>query len=387
MPAKAIALSRSVGELLKGRRQHLGYTLRDVERLTSSQGNLIPFSTLARIEQGRLDPGLKRLHALLLLYGLPIQAAGDLLDIESIAGNVSVEGDFDALRERGGKAWQGGDLPTAMACYVALRRRAADDAADRAKRHESILAFAIMAAKLGKHHIARHMLDGLLLDKPDRWMRLRVFVQSAATWHALGAPELALALIDAAEALIERGDRLSRGWVLHLRASIQIDLGRFDKARKDLVEAARAYQRAAKPYDRALALVARARLEVEAGDPLAAIRAVRRAADFALANQFARVHALAGLQEARALLLAGTPGGALATLTRVLAGTVAESDNVIRFYCHFYLSKAYAAIGDSLRSHVELKQAHYFVRFVDQASKEASEVRGHLRDESSASNL
>ena len=155
MPAKAIALSRSVGELLRDRRQRLGYTLREVERLTSSQGNLIPFSTLARIEQGRLDPGLKRLHALLQLYGLPIQAAGDLLEMESLAGKVSVTGDFAALRDRGSKAWQAGDLPTAVACYLAMRHRAGERESDRNLRHESILAFAIIAANLGRHHIAR----------------------------------------------------------------------------------------------------------------------------------------------------------------------------------------------------------------------------------------
>src|SRR5258705_11960987 len=105
MPAKAIALSRSVGDLLRHRRRHLGYTLREVERLTSAQGNLIPFSTLARIEQGRLDPGLKRLHALLKLYGLPIQAAGDLLDMEAVAGTVAATGDFASLQDRGTEAW------------------------------------------------------------------------------------------------------------------------------------------------------------------------------------------------------------------------------------------------------------------------------------------
>ena len=385
MPAKAIALSHAVGDLLRHRRKRLGYTLREVERLTSAQGNLIPFSTLARIEQGRLDPGLKRLHALLQLYGLPIQAAGDLLDMEAIAGTVAVEGDFSTLRDRASKAWQGGDLPTAMACYLAMRRRADEQDSNRASRHQSILWFAITAAKMGKHHIARQILDDLFLDQPERPMLLRVFVQAASTWQALGSPDLALALVGGAEALIEPNDRLERGWVLHLRASIQIDLGAFDEARRDLVEAARVFQKAARPYDRALALVAIARLEVERGDAAIATRAARRAAGFASLKGFARVHALAGIQEARALLLSGTSDRALAVLTRVLSETVASSDNVIRFYSHFYLSKAYANVGDSLRSHVELEQARYFVRFVDQASKEASEVRGHLKDGSIAS--
>ena len=86
---------------------------------------------------------VNQLHALLVLYGLPIQAAGDLLDMESLAGTVSVAGDFSALRERASKAWQGGDIPTAMACYLAMRHQANDQEPDRAIRHESILSFAV----------------------------------------------------------------------------------------------------------------------------------------------------------------------------------------------------------------------------------------------------
>ena len=385
MPAKAIALSHSVGELLRDRRQRLGYTLREVERLTSARGNLIPFSTLARIEQGRLDPGLKRLHALLQLYGLPIQAAGDLLDMEAIAGAVSVEGDLANLRERGAKAWQSGDLPTAFACYLAMRRRADEPATDRAVRHESILSFAVMAGKLGKHHIARQMLDDLFLDKPEPPMLLRSFVQAAATWNALGSTDVALAHLSGAERLVAPGDHRGRGWILHLRAVIQIELGAFDEAYANLVEAARVYEKARRPYDRALALVTMARLEVERGDAARATRAARRAAAFAALKHFERLHALAAIQEARAHLLGGKADRALAMLTRVLAETIAASDNVIRFYSHFYLSRAYASLGDSLRSHVEFEQARYFVRFVDQASKEASEVRGHPKDGSTAS--
>ncbi len=382
MPAKAIALSTSVGDLLRHRRKRLGYTLREVERLTSAQGDLIPFSTLARIEQGRLDPGLKRLHALLDLYGLPIQAAGDLLDMESVAGTVAVDGDFASLRDKGTKAWQDGDLRTAMACYLAMRHRANEQDPNRAVRHESILSFAVLAAKLGKYHIARQMLDDVLLDRPERPMLFRLLIQAASNWQALGSPEVALALVGGAETLVEPTDRRGRGWVLHLRASIQIDLGRFDGAYASLVEAARVFQKARRPYDRALALVAIARLEVERGAATAAIRAARRAAKLAAFKRFTRVEALARIQEARALLKDQKAKPALTVLNGVLSRPVAASDNVICFYCHFYLSKAYADVGDPLRSHVEFEQARYFVRFVDQADKEASEMRGRLKDRS-----
>lgn len=385
MPAKAIALSRSVGNLLRHQRQRLGYTLREVERLTSDQGSLIPFSTLARIEQGRLDPGLKRLHALLLLYGLPIQSAGDLLDLERIAGSVPVKGDYVTLRERASEAWQSGDLPTAVAYFLAMRHRSDENESDRDMRHESILHFAITAAKLGKHHIARHLLDDLVLDKPARPLLFKILMQSASNWQSLGSAEVALALLGGAESLAEPNDFRGRGWILHLRASIQIDLGAFDEARANLVEAARALQKAKRPYDRSLALVAIARLEVERGDAATARRAARQAAKFASVKRFPRVHALAAIQEARALLLAGKAARARTVLTRVLAAKVATSDNLVRFYAHFYLSKAHASLGETLPSEIELAQAKHFLKFVDQASKEASEVRGHLNDGSVAS--
>jgi transcriptional regulator with XRE-family HTH domain len=376
MPAKAIALSRSVGDLLRHHRERLGYTLREVERLTSDQGNLIPFSTLARIEQGRLDPGLVRLQALLALYGLPMQAAGDLLDMEAIAGTRSAKGDFATLLTRGTEAWKNGDVPTAIACHLAMRRRASERGADRAKRHEAILSFAVLAAKLGKHHIARQMLDELLLDKPERPILFGIFLQAASTWQALGSPVLALALVTAAEGLVEPKDARGRGWVLHLRASIQIGLGAFEEAQTNLIAAAEAFRKARRPYDRALALVALARLEVERKRAAAGVRAARRAAAFASTKRFGRVHALACIQEARAHLVAGKPRNALAVLNGVLSRTVASSDDVICFYAHFYLSKVYDRVGDSLRSRVALEQAKHFVKFVDQDSAEAAEVRG-----------
>jgi tetratricopeptide (TPR) repeat protein len=325
------------------------------------------------------------LHALLQLYGLPIQAAGDLLDMEALAGKVSVDGDAATLRDKGTEAWQSGDIPTAVACYLALRRRTDDQTTDRKARHDSILTFAVMAAKLGKHHVARQILDDLFLDKPERPMLVRAFVQAASTWQALGSSDVALAHVFGAEQLVEPDDHRGRGWILHLRASVQIERGAFDDAHANLIEAARHYEKAGKPYDRALALVAMARLEVERGHAAKAIQAARRASGFAARNHFERVQRLALVEEARAQLLDGKPDRALTVLTRVLAETIAASDNILRFFTHFYLSKTYASLGDSQRSRVEFEQARYFVRFVDQASKETSEVRGHLKDGSTVS--
>jgi ATP/maltotriose-dependent transcriptional regulator MalT len=202
----------------------------------------------------------------------------------------------------------------------------------------------------------------------------RVLLQSASTWQALGAPQLALAIVNGAETLLPGKDLRGRGWVLQLRASIQIDLAAFDDARANLDAAVQAFRKARRPYDRALALVAVARLGVARGDGKTAARDARKAAAYASVHKFTRVQHLAFIQEGRALLAAGEVDRALEVLARVLAQTVPGSDGVLRFQCHFYLSKAYAATGDAARSRLELEQARYFVRFVDPTGQEAAEV-------------
>jgi transcriptional regulator with XRE-family HTH domain len=106
MPSKAVHASPAVARLFRERRQSVRLTLRAVTALSAEAGNPSPHSTLARIERGKLDPGVRRLQQLLRLYHLPTQAAGDLLDLESLAGPVPFERDPLELRDRALAAWR-----------------------------------------------------------------------------------------------------------------------------------------------------------------------------------------------------------------------------------------------------------------------------------------
>src|SRR6185503_19758778 len=108
MPSKPLEASPAMARLLRERRRELRLTLREVQSLTKESGKPIPHSTLARIESGRLDPGVRRLQQLLRLYRLPAQAAGDLLDLESVAGAVPFEREPMKLRDRAVEAWRAG---------------------------------------------------------------------------------------------------------------------------------------------------------------------------------------------------------------------------------------------------------------------------------------
>ncbi len=71
MGTVAVRTSPSVSRLLRRKREELGLSLRAVEQKLAEQGERFPASTLSRIEQGKLDPGVRRLHQLLRLYKIP----------------------------------------------------------------------------------------------------------------------------------------------------------------------------------------------------------------------------------------------------------------------------------------------------------------------------
>jgi tetratricopeptide (TPR) repeat protein len=378
MPSKAIDPSPAVARLLRERRESLRLTLRGVAALSADAGNHIPHSTLARIERGKLDPGVRRLQQLLRLYQLPAQAAGDLLDLEALAGAVPFERDPLKLRDLALAAWRDGRVPDALACFLAFRDRVSKTSSTRAIRQEAVLSFAFAAASLGKHHLSRQLLDDLLVDKPEPSLLVSILVQQSVVWRALGSTEAAIAFLDRASTHVIPGSHRHAGWIEHQRALVEMDLTDFQSAATHLDAAIRAYRRARSPRDEAIVLISFCRLAFERGDATEAVAASKRAVAFAKRHRFARLRLFALIEQARALQLAGDPTKSRQVLRSILADSLVASDNVIRFYAHYYLWKADRAGGDPARADIELREAAYFVRFVDQTSQEVSEVRKHL---------
>jgi tetratricopeptide (TPR) repeat protein len=374
VPTKSVPTSPAIARLLRERREALGLTLRAVEKLSGDAGSPIPHSTLARIEGGRLDPGVRRLQQLLRLYHLPAQAAGDLLDLENLAGATPFERDPLKLRDRALTAWKRGEVPEAIASFLAFRERTSNSPADRQTRHEAIVSFSIAASSLGKHQLARHMLDDLLLEKPDRRTLLSVLVQQSVVWRQLGSVDAALAYLDRAAFYTDHSSPKQSGWVHHQRGLILIDAREYAAAERVLKQAERDYTRAKATHDRALVLLSFARLSFEQGAPTKAVRAARTAEAFARRNGFDRLRLFALVELGRAWQLSGKPDESRTTLRAALADSASGSDNVVRFFAHYYLWKAELVGGDPARADVELREASYYMKFVDQTSREAREL-------------
>ncbi len=72
---------------------------------------------------------------------------------------------------------------------------------------------------------------------------------------------------------------------------------------------------------------------------------------------------------------AGSGGPGLKSLEEGLGQAVLSGDRHAEFVAHHHLWKAHEAGGDRERARFELQAARYFVRFVDEASPDADEVR------------
>ena len=124
MGSAAIRPLPAVGQLLRKKRQELKLSLQSVSERLSAQGHRIPPSTLGRIEQGRLDPGVRRLYLLLDLYSIPPHLVSDLVEVETLAGTPPIlvpDHDLQALHDQGLEHWKKGNVAEGLAYLFAVR--------------------------------------------------------------------------------------------------------------------------------------------------------------------------------------------------------------------------------------------------------------------------
>jgi len=375
MPRTAVDTSVAVARLLRDRRKTLGLTLREVEKRTSSAGRLIPFSTLAKIEQGRLDPGIKRLHLLLRLYNLPIQMAGDLLDLEELSDHRPATDDLGSLYHEGLEAWKKGDTRKGLAHLLALREQVSDGDEARALRQDALHAFAVVSSSLGKYRLALQIVEDLLLEPADDKLRVRTLLQAARTWNAIGSPDAALAFLGRAEERADLDDHQTLAWIHHGRAGSHDALGMTEDARESVDRALREYRNARDTYGEARVYGMLVRVLLTAGDHAGALKAADDGIRLAESHGHGRVRLLRMVDRGRILLATGHTDEAVEVLNECLARTITAGEHAAQFYAHYHLWKAHTGLGDEERAELERNAACYYVRYVDESSGETREVR------------
>jgi tetratricopeptide (TPR) repeat protein len=361
--------------LLRDRRKGLKLSVAEVTRRLAASGTPIPHSTLIRIEQGKLDPGVRRLHQLLRVYEIPAELVADFVDLENMASKETIEGDDETLYARATALWRAGDLQRGLAHFFELRRRLSASPGREAERHQAILGFAVAARDLGKFRLAKSLIDELLLDGPSGELTTKAFVLAASVWEALGSLDVALALIrDAVERAAPAGPALG-ALVAHQEAKLLFKAGRVEDASRALDRALTHYRALGDTYGETRAAVLGVRIVERSGIAGEAIGAARQLISFAERHGHAKLALTGQLELGRLLTAGGDHERGLEHLRKALGQAVLTEDANARLIAHHHLWKAYAASGDRARAHIELDSARALTRFVDDLSEEASEIR------------
>jgi tetratricopeptide (TPR) repeat protein len=377
MGSAAIKPSLAVGQLLRQKRQELNLSLQTAAKKLEERGHRIPPSTLGRIEQGRLDPGVRRLHLLLDLYQIPPHLVSDLVQIENVAGSAPVvaEGqDLQALHDRGLQHWRDGNVAEGLAYLFAVREFVPDSEESRVLRQRTTLLFATAARNLGKYRLARQITDELLCEPPAEEVRVPALVLAASLWIGQSAPDVALGLILQAEQLLPGRPEKERTWVLHQKAKLLFRTGQFASAEETLRRALACYRKLGDTYGEMRALSLRVAMQESQNDDNRAIRTARQVIKLSERHGHARGFAFGHLELGRILVKTGEIDSGLEHLTRGLSDAVRLKDNNAQFYAHYHLWKTHVATDQLDRARFELNAASYFVQFVDERTPEVDEV-------------
>ena len=378
MPRVAIPRSQRAAQLLRARRHELGLTLRDVEKRTASLGAVIPFSTIARIESGKVDPGVLRFQQLLRLYDLTPEVAAELLDLELAGDDALTETPPKKLYQLATRAHENGDYHKAASYLLALRGRADESPDGRTDRHRATIALAVTAGRMGKYHLAKQLVEQVLTEPVDARLMVCALVQLAVSWFRLGSSDLALAILTGAEAELRPTDARDRGMIDHQRACILRAAGQLDAAMEAIDRATRNFRKAGDAFAEANAECARVSILLDAGRLAEALAAAERGLQSGIKQGARQVVLSRRIDRGRVLRAMGRREEALAELNQAFAEAVAADDRPSQFYAQYYLWKSYGDAGERARADAALAAAGYFVQFVDIVDDEAQEIR-HLR--------
>lgn len=365
MPRIAIRPSQDLARMLRERRAELKLTLRQAEERTRSFGKVIPFTTLSKVEQGRVDPGVVRFQQLLEIYDLPQQAALDVVAAETMRGPLPKSTDPEALYDSAVRLRKEGDNAQAMAHLYALKDLLGRDPRRAELRQKAQLQFALVVAGLGRYQLSKHLVEELLATRPSAPMALRCLIQLASCWERLGVLELALAALGRAEIHAAAAGPHERACVTQERGLIELSLGNREEAQRLLEQARKLYKEAGDEQGAAKTSFSLVRVLLSGGQAKAAIRAAHQLVQAMGTKATQKLRPEATVLLGLAHLAAREYDDALLALRTALAEAVSMDSTTARFLAHHYLAQAYGETGDKERAQAEQAAADQFRKYID----------------------
>ncbi|ANM30649.1 hypothetical protein ABI59_15300 [Acidobacteria bacterium Mor1] len=380
MAQAALRPSKNLGWLLRALRKARGWTLREVSERVAARGEPLPQSTLVQIEQGKLEPGVRRFQMLMRLFDASPEIAAHLVDCE-VRGVLLPESSevigmgFEAACEQVNDTWKAGEFYPGFATYMVMRHTSVWDEAPQLQAQRMTLQLATAARNAGFLDLARFTFEQVMRDDLHPDLTWRALVLGSMIWRALASPEIALALVERASNHLKPDDHTGFSVVLHQEAVMLLELGEARRATARLKHALRHYEETGNERGRALAsiLLARALLGQRKFSKAreAAAAAVELAA--ALDNEHTRLSAEVRLGEV--LVESGKPLDALPHLLEALSGATRLEDESLQFDAHYQLWRAYDGAGQPAKALRSLEKAQFHAEFGEVQSRAVDEVR------------
>jgi tetratricopeptide (TPR) repeat protein len=173
--------------------------------------------------------------------------------------------------------------------------------------------------------------------------------------------------------------------VMHQMAKVLVASGDVAGAELAIDRALASYRRQGDAYGEGRALLSRIEVFEARGDVAEAMRSAASALALAEQRGLGQLQVLARIELGRLELAAGFTASGLDSLRKALGEAILVGDRHAQFVAHFHMWKAHEKAGDEERARLELDAATYFVRFVDDQSRESMEIHRRLREKASPS--
>ena len=380
MAQAALRPSRNLGWLLRALRKARGWTLREVSERVAARGEPLPQSTLVQIEQGKLEPGVRRFQMLMRLFDASPETAAHLVDCEVrgvlLPDSTEVIGmGFEKACERANELWRAGEFYPGFAIYVVMRHTEVWDEAEQLEAQRLNLRLATEARNAGYLELARFTFEQAMRDDLHPDLTWRALVLGSMIWRALASPEISLSLVERASNHLKPDDHAGFSVVLHQEAVMLLELGEARRATARLKHALRHYEEVGNDLGRVKALILLARAHLGQRQFSKAREAAVSAVDLSASveNEHNRLSAEVRLGEV--LVESGKAQDALPHLLEALSGATRLEDESLQFDAHYQLWRAYDSSGQSAKALRSLEKARFHADFGEVQSRAVDEVR------------
>lgn len=374
MGSASVRPSKRLADLLRRRRRDLGLTLRDVGAHTAERGDRLPESTLARIEQGRLEPGVRRLQMLADLYDIPPGEIDQRVSLDTLGVAPPRLKDPARLYERALELHARGEWTDALNHLLAVRQLA-EERGDDLLRQKASLTSATVARNLGRFRLSKQMIDELLCEPPDPSLEVKCLVLASSLWRHFGSLAMADASLQYARGLLRPGQPELFAQVLHQHAIVAFERGMYQPAQDSIDDAVRHYRQIDDWFGEARARMVQARALRGAGRADRALRVARQALKTTIEHGHPPLEALFHVVIGGILVDRGQDEAAINELRLGLGTAVAAGDPQTRFQAHYELWKLHAARDESEQAESHLAAAAELARDI-RVTAEVREVLG-----------